>query len=286
MEDLQNLWISQFVTMPTPAQGFNSDRGKNAFNEPNNQSGRQVIGRTFTWLAVGWIISALLFVVLTFIGGMFLSALGWADGTGWLASRPNPMLPLILLFIGFLSTFIGNISVSGLYSLFYSKKYTNATKTFGLLLLTNGILFFILAPIYLVFSSDVQTQFIVLWFHVLFSVFISACQVEFSSNPNYSGSAFMGNIIGFAAAILVYSIIYKSATAGDSQQQTYLLMLLPSILWYTLIPLWAGIWEKIYYKFYEMGNNGFFIPSPSENGQTLTWEDKWRSEIEDINIEG
>jgi hypothetical protein len=280
MEDLQNLWISQFATMPTtPAQE------KNAFNEPNNLSGRQVIGRTFTWLAVGWIIAALLFVVLTFIGGMFITALGGPDSAGWLASRPNPLLPLILLFIGFLSTFIGNISISGLYSLFDSKKYTNATKTFGLLLLTNGLLFFILAPIYLVFSSNIQTLFIVLWFHVLFSVFISACQIEFSSNPNYSGSAFMGNIIGFAAALLLYSIFYKTATNGDTQQQTYLLMLLPSILWYTLIPLWAGIREKIYYKFYEMGNNGFFIPSPSESWQTLTWEDKWRSEIEDINIE-
>ncbi|PJA48066.1 MAG: hypothetical protein CO170_03850 [candidate division SR1 bacterium CG_4_9_14_3_um_filter_40_9] len=280
MEDLQNLGISQFTTMPTSVQE------KNVFNEPNNQSGWQVIGRAFLGLAVGGIIAALLFVILTFIGGMFITALGGADATGGLASRPNPLLPLILLFIGFLSTFIGNISVSGLYSLFYGKKYTNATKTFGLLLLTNGILFFILAPIYLVFSKDVQTLFIVLGFHVLFSVFISACQVEFSSNPNYSGSAFMGNIIGFAAALLMYAIIYKSATTGDTQKQTYLLMLLPSILGYTLIPLGAGLREKIYYKFYEMGNNGFFIPSPSDSGQILTGEDKLRNEIEDINIEG
>jgi len=285
MEDLQNLWISQLTAIPMPMQKFNAEREKNLFNEPNNLSGRQIIGKTFTGLAVGGIISALLFVIITFIGWMFLSALGGADGTWGLASRPNPLLPLILLFIGFLSTFIGNISVSGLYSLFYSKKYTNATKTFGLLLLTNGILFFILAPIYLVFASNIQTLFIILWFHVIFSVFISACQVEFSSNPNYSGSAFMGNIIWFAGALLIYSIIYKVATGGDTQQQTYLLMLLPSILWYTLIPLWASIREKIYYKFYEMGNNGFFIPSPSDAWQTLTGEDKWHNEMEDINIE-
>lgn len=279
MEDLQNLWISQLTTMPAQTSE------KNVFNEPNNLTGRQILGKTFTGLAVGWIIATLLFVVITFIGWMFMSALGWPETTGGITSRPSPLLPLILLFIGFLSTFIGNISIAGLYNLFYSKKYTNATKTFGLLLLTNGILFFILAPIYLVFSNDIQTLFIVLWFHVLFSVFISACQTEFTSNPNYAGSAFMGNIIGFAAALLLYSIIYKAAASSEMQKETYLLMLLPSILWYTLIPLWAGIWEKIYYKFYEMGNNAFFIPSPWENGQISTEEDKWHNDSEDINIE-
>jgi hypothetical protein len=284
MEDLQNLWIGQFATIPM--QITSPGREKNTFNEPSNLTGRQLIGKTFTWLIVGGVIAALLFVVITFVGGMFTSALGGPDGTWGLASRPNPLLPLILLFIGFLSTFIGNISVSGLYSLFYSKKYINATKTFGLLLLTNWILFFILAPIYLIFSNSIQTLFIILGFHVLFAVFISSCQIEFATNPNYSGSAFMGNIIGFTAALLAYSLIYKAAITGDSQKQTYLLMLLPSILGYTLIPLWAGIREKIYYKFYEMGNNGFFIPSPSENGQEMTKEDKWHNDIEDINIEG
>jgi hypothetical protein len=41
-------------------------------------------------------------------------------------------------------------------------------------------------------------------------------------------------------------------------------MLFPSILGFTLIPLCLGIWQKIYYKFYELGNNGFYIPSLSE----------------------
>jgi hypothetical protein len=39
------------------------------------------------------------------------------------------------------------------------------------------------------------------------------------------------------------------------------LMLFPSILWFSLTPLCLGIWQKIYYKFYEMGNNWFYIPS-------------------------
>lgn len=42
-------------------------------------------------------------------------------------------------------------------------------------------------------------------------------------------------------------------------------MLVPPILGYTLIPFGAGIREKVYYKFYELGNNGFYIPSAAES---------------------
>jgi len=90
---------------------------------------------------------------------MFTSALG--QQTAELSSA-NPLLPLILLFIGFISTFIGNIAVAGVYSLFYSNKYYDVTKMFGLLFLTNGILFFILAPVYLMFGSQIETLFVIL----------------------------------------------------------------------------------------------------------------------------
>ncbi|HCB51477.1 TPA: hypothetical protein DEP21_02780 [Patescibacteria group bacterium] len=124
------------------------------------------------------------------------------------------------------------------------------------------MLFFILAPIYIVFASHIQSLFVVLGFHIIFSIFVSACQIEFSANPNYSGSSLMGNVIGFALSFLIYSIFYKSSALSGAEQQTYLLMLLPSILGYSLIPFGSGIWEKIYYKLYEMGNNAFYIASP------------------------
>jgi hypothetical protein len=43
-----------------------------------------------------------------------------------------------------------------------------------------------------------------------------------------------------------------SSTGGVVETQTYLLMLLPSILGYSLTPFGSGIREKIYYKIYEM----------------------------------
>jgi len=269
-------------TMPNTTNfGEKPEKAKNIFNEPWNLSWRQLIGKIWIGLLVGWIIAALLFIVTTFIGWMLDSAIKW-----WAGGTVNPMLSIILLFIWFLSTFIGNISIAGVYNLFFSKKYYDWSKVFWLLLLTNGLLFFILAPMYFVFASQIQNLFLVLWFHIIFSVFVSACQIEFSANPNYSWSSLMGNIIWFASSFLVYSLFYKSFTmSGWVENQTYLVMLLPPILAYTLIPFWAGVWEKIYYKLYEMGSNAFYIPSPNEIEEENDPEQKAIQEESEINIE-
>lgn len=232
------------------------------FSEPSNLSGRQLVGKVAMGLLIGGVISALLFVVLSFMSSMFTAAMG--QQTGGLDTSASPLLPFILLFIGFISTFIGNLAVGGVYSLFFSRKYYDASKMFSILFLTNGILFFILAPIYLIFGSQIETLFILMGFHVMFSVFVSAAQIEFAADPNYSASSMMGNVLGFALAFLVYGAFYKSAMTSDPQQKIYLFMLLPAILGYGLIPLGASIREKIYYKAYELGNNGLYIASPAD----------------------
>lgn len=196
------------------------------------------------------------------MGGMFTSAFGQQG-----VSSVNPLLSLVLLFIWFLSTFIGNIAIGGIYSLFYNKKYYNTGKMFGLIFLTNGILFFFLAPIYIVFASQIDILFLILGFHILFSVFTSAAQIEFSTNPNYSASALMGNVLWFVFAFLAYALIYKMSGSAEVQQKIYLFMLLPPILGYVLVPFGSGIWEKVYYKAYELWNNGFYIPSGMEPEQ-------------------
>jgi len=246
------------------------------FNPPSNLSWRQLVAKTLMGLVIGGIIAALLFIVVSFIGGMFTTALG-AQTTE--LSSANPLLPLILLFIGFISTFIGNIAVAGVYSLFYSRKYHDVTKMFGLLFLTNGILFFILAPVYILFGSQIETLFIILSFHVIFSVFASAAQLEFTSNPNYAGSSLMGNVLGFAFALLIYGLIYKVTGWSAPQQKIYLFMILPPLLAYTLVPFGSGIREKIYYKFYELGNNGFYIPSIGEREEEFEEDDSTNQEV-------
>jgi hypothetical protein len=250
------------------------------FNEPSNLSGWQLVGKVFIGILIGGVIAALLFVILSFMGGMFTSAFGAQAG-----ATVNPLLSLILLFIGFLSTFIGNIAVGGVYNLFYNKKYYNTSKMFGLLFLTNGILFFFLAPIYIVFASQIDILFLILGFHILFSVFTSAAQIEFSTNPNYSASAFMGNILWFVIAFLAYCLIYKMSGSAEVQQKIYLFMLLPPILGYALIPFGSGIREKVYYKFYELGNNGFYIPSVTETDDEDTGQTNTSTGSDEVNVE-
>lgn len=273
----------QPIMQPTPDVFAETPNLNNKLgNEPSNISGRQMIGKIGIGIGIGGVITAVLFMITTFVGGMFSSAM---VGTGTPGATSNPILSIILLFIGFISTFIGNLAVGGVYNLFFSTKYINGSKIYGLLLLTNGLLFFIFAPIYLIFSSQVQILFIVLGFHIVFSIFISACQTEFSANPNYSGSSLIGNTIGFAFAIVVYCILYKQSLLNWAEKQTYLLMLLPTILGYTLIPFGASIREKIYYKSYEMGNNAFYLTSVDER-EEVSPEETAKQEENEINIEG
>ncbi len=96
----------------------------------------------------------------------------------------------------------------------------------------------------------------------------------------------MGNILWFALAFLVYCLIYKSSWSAEVQQKIYLFMLLPPVLGYALIPFGAGIREKIYYKFYEMGNNGFYIPSAAEVDGEENEDSETNGWDEDVNVEG
>lgn len=157
---------------------------------------------------------------------------------------------------------------------------------FSLLILSNVILFFVLAPVYIVFNSDIEILFLLLAFHVIFSIFISHAMLEFVANPNYAGSALVGTLMGFVFFIFTYSIIHKFGNL-DNEYRLYFLMLLPCVLGYTTIPFWNGIWDIIYYKFYEMGNNFFYIPSLSEVVQTeqeAMAESAENFQEEDVNV--
>ena len=64
------------------------------FNEPSNLTGWQLVGKVLIGITIGGVISALLFVILTFMGGMFTTAFGQQG-----VSNVNPLLSLVLLFI-------------------------------------------------------------------------------------------------------------------------------------------------------------------------------------------
>jgi len=78
--------------------------------KPNKTSWWEIFGKIFIWIVVWAIISGLLFIILATIWWQ-LTESAW---------QKNPILPLLLIVSWFFASFIGNLWVSGLYSLFFS----------------------------------------------------------------------------------------------------------------------------------------------------------------------
>lgn len=240
-------------------------------NEPHNNTGWQVFAKAGIGLGVGVIIAFLIFIILFLASSMFTQALKSTMNTPGVANTVNPLLPLVLVIIAFIATFVGSVILSGLYNLFYSNKYYDLGKTFSVSLLTNIFLFFLAIPLYMMFYQNITTLFYILGLHIIFAIFVSYVQGEFITNPNYASSHLIGGIIGTALSMLGFVL---SARLFEGNQN---MLLMPSILGYTLIPFFHALWEKIYYKFYENGNNFLFLPSLDDiliaEGNTTTNDD-------------
>lgn len=252
-------------------------------SEPSQSSGRWLTWKVLTWLVVWGTISILLFLILSFVWWVFTSA---STQTSEFVNN-NPILPFIVLLIWFLSSFIWNLAIAWIYSLFFSERYFNITKTIWILLLTNWILFIFFVPVYFMFGWDTNTLFLILWFYIMFSIFLSAQQIETVSNPNYSASSLIWATLWFVITILVYSLIRKWSGMWWTQNQVYLLLLLPTIIWFGIMPIGLWVREKIYYKMYEIWNNWFYTPPHRE--EYMRWKDtnsdSFIDEHDDINID-
>ena len=87
--------------------------------EPSKSSWRELTGKFFIWLIIWWVISVLLFMILSFVWSVFT----WAMWQAWEFVKANPVLPLLLLLIWFLSSFIWNLALAWIYWLFFGEKY-------------------------------------------------------------------------------------------------------------------------------------------------------------------
>lgn len=250
----------------------------NLTEKPDQSSWWEIFGKIFIWVVIWGAISGLLFIILT--------AVWWTITED---SWKGPILPLLLIVSGFLTSFVWNLWIAGLYSLFFSKKYHNMNKAIWILLLTNWLLFIFLLPIYLLFNWNTNTLFMILWFHIIIATFLSSQQIENLRNPNYSPSSLIGNTFSLAVTMLIYWIIWRAANLWDIKNQIYLLLLLPPILSFCIMPLWLWIWNIIYLKLFEIWNNPFYAESKWElNRQELEYlkaEEKLNEIDEDINID-
>jgi hypothetical protein len=116
---------------------------------PPRPSGRQIMFKTLIGLIVGIFTAFLIFIILLLLGGMIQEALRNSING---ATAINPLLPLVLIVISFLGTFIGTIIIAGVYNLLYTDTYYDLGKMFNVTLLINILLFFFFIPLYLIFS--------------------------------------------------------------------------------------------------------------------------------------
>lgn len=249
--------------------------------EPNETSWRWLAGKILIWLIVWGIMSILVFIIQSFVLWVFPDSVAQA----WWIAAPNPILPVVLLLIWFVSSFVWNISIAGIYSLFFSERYFRTAKTMWILLLTNLIVFVFFAPVYLIYGGNETMLFVLLGFHIMFSVFLSTQQMETVSNPNYWSSSLIWTTLGFAISMLIYSVIRTGLSAWWKGQST-LLILIPPIIAFWIMPFWAWIREIIYHKIYEFWNNWFYNPPLEEDNQNdIKFENIEIEEHDDINID-
>lgn len=224
----------------------------NSIIEPSNLNWWTIMWKIFLWLCVWLMMSFIIFMITILLGrDVFLT---------------NPLLPLILMVVAFVTTFVGNMIIASLYSLFMGRSYYDLSKTLIILLRTNVVLFLWLAPLYIVLHQPSNTTQILymLAFHILFSIFISYIIIETVKNPNYTGSAFVWWIWWLCLCLSLYGIISSVLSNGSNTINHLVLLLLPSICGYTIMPLCGALRDIIYYRIYQFGSNPLYISSISE----------------------
>jgi len=65
-----------------------------------------------------------------------------------------------------------------------------------------------------------------------------------------------------------------------------LLIIASAVIAYVMTAIWSWIWDAIYYKLYEWGNNPFYLPSLNELREERRKEEvKKAKENEEINVD-
>lgn len=232
------------------------------WSEPNYNTGWQVLAKWAIGLTVGLLVWFLIFIILFMTGDIMTQA--QQNNVGSTGTTPaNPLIPLIFIVIAFIATFIGNVILAGVYNLFYSTKYYDLWKMFSNSLLSNVIIFFVFIPLYLVFYNNMGSLYTVLGFHIIFAIFACYTHVEILTNPNYSSSHLIGTTIGSAASAMLFILVLRIF----SSEILSFIALIPPLIWYFCIPVFHAMWEKVYYKFYENGNDFLYLPTLQEINQ-------------------
>ena len=241
-------------------------------NAPNDVSLWSFFGKIFIWICVWICVSALLFWALT---------IWWITGNSSNDSL-NPLLWVLLPVIWFVACFVWNLALAWLLNIFFSKRYYNFSKMFWLIFAASLITLplFIIISVLSSSTANSEVNYLILKLQIIFSLFISLNLIDFLSQPNYSASSLIWNSLWCALAIILWLLI-KWNWWDDA-----LFVIISVIAIYASMLIWAWIWDAIYYKFYEWGNNPFYLPSLNELREERKKEEiKKKKDEEEINVE-
>ncbi|MDR0607131.1 MAG: hypothetical protein LBG52_01985 [Candidatus Peribacteria bacterium] len=262
-------------TAPTPPLSIQA--GKLLDNAPNEVSLGGFFGKVFIGLVVGICIAIIFFAMLAAISGLI---------GGGEAGAPSAILGVLLASIGFIAGMLGNMGLALLYNLFFSKRYYTLGKMMGLIFMSSMVIFILMIPLYFFFQQDIGTAFTLFGIQIIFSFFITSNLIEFLAQPNYAASSMLGNLFGFMLSIMIYLQLVMGIPQGEVVDKLFLFMIVPPVVGYAIIIAGLGIWDAIYYKLFEWGNNPFYLRSLSELREERQEEEmKKQKENENINVE-
>lgn len=237
-------------------------------NAPSDVTAWSFFGKILLSIIVWICVAVLLFATL--------SALWWLTAPD---EGVNPIIWVLLPVVGFVVGFVWNLALALLYNIFFSKKYYSFGKMAGLIFASLIICLLFFIP-YFLYMGNMTVLYTILWFQIIFELFIAKNLIDFLSQPNYSASSLMWNTLWAVLAIVVHMIIISNGV------ENVIPIIISSVVAYIMIAIWSWLWDAIYYKFYEWGNNPFYLPSLNElREERRKEEEKKAKEEEDINVD-
>lgn len=233
------------------------------------------------WKIVIWFIVWLIFSALVFIMFIWL----WASIDQAIANSANninnypPLVWLSFLAIASLTSIIWSIIIAWIYNVIWSEDYYDIKIMSSSILAVNLLL---LIPFLFLYgfvgtTQSIQKLFIVYGFHLFFAIYVSFMSIDVIKQPNYSIVYIVWNSFWFILSVLIFFIIFSLYSNNPWADQKNILFF-PPILAFSFIPFFATLFEKIYYKFYQMWNDVLYIPSLSE---VMVDEE----EVDDVNVD-
>ncbi len=247
-------------------------------NKPFNPTWGEIVVKTIGGLIISVITAIIVFVIYYATWDIFKDALAGLNSVAWWPQTVNPMIAVIMSVIWFIGSFFWTLMMGAIYNFTFSNRYYDFWKMISLSLIVNSFIFIFAVILYLVFYDNIEVLFFILMFHILFSTFVSLLMYDVISNPNYSAEFLIWYSVGFFLVLFLLALMFKFSNINQNPGAIWYFLSLPIVLVYTLLPLIESIWEKIYYKFYEMWNNFLYVPSLEE---ILVDEE----EVEDVNVE-